>query len=131
MGGVPHFWTRGTPSLDCMGVPPLGLNGGTPPSRDGAHPVRTGWGYLLWDRMGVPPIRTGWGYPSPCGQTDTQTKHYLPSYFVSWGNKYERLILCARSRHGLLAYVYSGVSLTMTECLSGGKWLLYTMAQCP
>ena len=32
-------------------------------------------------------------------------------------------------RRGLLAYVYSGVSLTM-KCLSGGKWLLYSTAQC-
>ena len=41
-------------------------------------------------------------------------------------------LLCAfGSRRGLLAYVYSGVSLTMTECLSGGKWLLYSTAQCP
>ena len=37
------------------------------------------------------------------------------------------------SRRGLLAYVYSGVSLTKntTQCLSGGKWLLYSTAQCP
>ena len=41
-------------------------------------------------------------------------------------------LFCAfGSRRGLLAYVYSGVSLTMTECLSGGKWLLYSTAQCP
>ena len=35
------------------------------------------------------------------------------------------------SRRGLLACVYNGVSLTMNECLSGGKWLLYSTAQCP
>ena len=42
----------------------------------------------------------------------------------------ECLPLC---RRGLLAYVYNGVSLTMNtiECVSGGKWLLYSTAQCP
>ena len=34
------------------------------------------------------------------------------------------------SRRGLLAYVYSGVFVWMNECLSGGKWLLYSTAQC-
>ena len=33
-------------------------------------------------------------------------------------------------RRGLLAYVYNGVSLT-TQCLSGGKWLLYSTALWP
>ena len=33
-------------------------------------------------------------------------------------------------RHGLLAKYLAGVSVT-TECLSGGKWLLYTMALWP
>ena len=33
-------------------------------------------------------------------------------------------------KRGLLANVSAGVSVT-TECLSGGKWLLYTMALWP
>ena len=33
-------------------------------------------------------------------------------------------------RRGLLANVSAGVSVT-TECLSGGKWLLYTRALWP
>ena len=40
---------------------------------------------------------------------------------------------CLCCRRGLLAYVYSGVSdrMNMNECLSGGKWLLYSMALWP
>ena len=42
-------------------------------------------------------------------------------------------VVCLWCRRGLLAYVYSGVSLTteVNECLSGGKWLLYSTALWP
>ena len=47
---------------------------------------------------------------------------------VSWGHEEQRL--WSLVRRGLLANVSAGVSVT-TECLSGGKWLLYTTALWP
>ena len=47
---------------------------------------------------------------------------------LSWGHKEQRA--WSLVRRALLAYVYNGVSVT-TECLSGGKWLLYTTALWP
>ena len=39
-------------------------------------------------------------------------------------------VLCLCCRHGLLAYVYTGVSV-LVSVLVAGKWLLYTTAQWP
>ena len=47
---------------------------------------------------------------------------------MSWGHKEQRA--WSLVRHGLLANVSAGVSVA-TECLSGGKWLLYTTALWP
>ena len=47
---------------------------------------------------------------------------------MSWGHKEQRVWSLVRC--GLLANVSASVSVT-TECLSGGKWLLYTMALWP
>ena len=47
---------------------------------------------------------------------------------LSWGHKEQSAWSLVRC--GLLANVSAGVSVT-TECLSGGKWLLYTMALWP
>ena len=47
---------------------------------------------------------------------------------VSWGHKEQRA--WSLVRRGLLAKYLAGVSVT-TECLSGGKWLLYTTALWP
>ena len=47
---------------------------------------------------------------------------------LSWGHKEQRV--WSLVRHGLLANVSAGVSVT-TECLSGGKWLLYTTGLWP
>ena len=48
--------------------------------------------------------------------------------YVVRGHKEQRAMPLVR--RGLLANVSAGVSVT-TECLSGGKWLLYTMALWP
>ena len=47
---------------------------------------------------------------------------------MSWGH--EEQSAWSLVRHGLLANVSAGVSVT-TECLSNGKWLLYTTALWP
>ena len=47
---------------------------------------------------------------------------------MSLGHKEQRA--WSLVRRGLLANVSAGVSVT-TECLSGGKWLLYTTALWP
>ena len=47
---------------------------------------------------------------------------------MSWGHKEQRT--WSYTRRGLLAKYLPGVSVT-TECLSGGKWLLYTTALWP
>ena len=47
---------------------------------------------------------------------------------LSWGHKEQSA--WSLVRRGLLAKYLAGVSVT-TECLSGGKWLLYTMALWP
>ena len=48
------------------------------------------------------------------------------------GGKGITMVLVPCSRRGLLAYVYNSVFFWMnTECLSGGKWLLYSTALWP
>ena len=47
---------------------------------------------------------------------------------MSWGHKEQSALSLVRC--GLLAKYPPGVSVT-TECLSGGKWLLYTTALWP
>ena len=57
---------------------------------------------------------------------------FIRAATMSWGQMNNKeLVPC--SRRGLLAYVYNGVSLSTecTECLSGGKWLLYSTALWP
>ena len=49
-------------------------------------------------------------------------------YFCRGGIKNKECVFVCR--RGLLANVSAGVSVT-TECLSGGKWLLYTTALWP
>ena len=60
--------------------------------------------------------------------TKKEKKCKTVPWFCRGGIKNKNLGLW--SRRGLLAYVSAGVSVT-TECLSGGKWLLYTMALWP
>ena len=57
---------------------------------------------------------------------------HIPCTYVSYGCRggIKNKVLVSLVRHGLLANVSAGVSIT-TEYLSGGKWLLYTTALWP
>ena len=67
------------PNLDWMGVPPLGIDGGTSPSR-------TGRGTPIWTGLGYPPSRTGRGYPTPSGDRAASYVQAggLVGYLDSW-----------------------------------------------
>ena len=64
------------------------------------------------------------------GPTAQRSFDTLTSEIVTVVGAMNNKELCLWCRRGLLAYVYNGVSLS-TECLSGGKWLLYSTALWP
>ena len=65
------------------------------------------------------------GPPRPDPGSATGEIDQIIGWNLSWGHIEQRA--WSLVRRGLLANVSAGVSVT-TECLSGGKWLLYTTA---